>query len=80
MTLLLDLDFYKNLKIIRLINKGAFFNLKLLMGNEKIKALGIFNKGYTVDKIKDDSSKLLLKFKLIGEPLERTLELTFLNY
>ena len=69
MALLLDLDYYKDLKVIRLINKGAFFNTKLLMGNEKIKAMGIFNKGYTVEKIKEDSSKLLLKFNLIGEPL-----------
>ena len=35
-TLLLDLEMYKKLKYIKLVNKGAFFNTKMITSNPKL--------------------------------------------
>jgi hypothetical protein len=37
-----DLRKYPNLHHIRLINKGAFFNPKMLLTNAEMKEMGIF--------------------------------------
>ena len=53
-TLLLDLHEYRNLKTIKLVNKGTFFNTKLLLENGKVLDTGIFSQNYSIKKTKGD--------------------------
>ena len=78
--MLSELTLFKKLAKIRLINKGAFFNIKLLTKSKELNELGIWKDGYTLKKVTEDTSKMRVEFKLPFEDLERTLELTFFNY
>ena len=75
-----DLRKYPNLRHIRLINKGAFFNPKMLLTNVEMKEMGIFKQGYKLEKVSEDTSRLIVKFTVDGEKMERMLDFTFLNY
>ena len=68
------------MKTIRLFNKGAFFNTKMLLSNEKVLETGIFKRNYSIAKVEGDKSRLSAKFILYGEEMVRSLELTFLNF
>ena len=57
-TLLLDLELYKKLKHIKLVNKGAFFNTKMLTSNPKLIDLGLFKRGHKIQRVSPDSSNL----------------------
>ena len=65
-SLLLDLADYERLAIIRLVNKGAFFNTKMLLGHEKILEMGVFAQGYEILKVDGGKSRLKARFVLDG--------------
>ncbi len=79
--LLTNLHHFKQLEYMRFINKGAFFNFKMVCNNGDIQALRLMEKGpLEVTKVNEDTSRVVIKFKLPGESLDRVIDFTFLNY
>eukprot|EP00347_Sterkiella_histriomuscorum_P022153 403331492 len=78
--LLINMQHYKQLTRMVFINKGAFFNLKMVMNNTEVQALNIIDKPLQISKVTDDTSRIHIKFTLPEESLQRTIDFTFLNY
>ena len=79
--LLTNIHYYKQLAYMRFINKGAFFNFKLVCNNTDVQSLRLLENGPNeVIKVNEDTSRIILKFTVPGESLERTVDFTFLNY
>lgn len=72
---------YRQLTYMRFINKGAFFNLKMVCNNGDVQAMKLMDKGpFEIIKVNEDTSRVIIKFCVPGETLERTIDFTFLNY
>lgn len=50
------------------------------MHNPDIQNLNIFENGYDIQKVNEDTSRIIIKFTLEDEDMERTIDFTFLNY
>ena len=50
---------------MRFINKGAFFNFKMVCNNGDVQAMRLMDKGpYEVKKVNEDTSRVIIKFTL----------------
>ena len=79
--LLINMTHYRQLTYMRFINKGAFFNLKMVCNNGDVQAMKLMDKGpFEIIKVNEDTSRVIIKFCVPGETLERTIDFTFLNY
>jgi len=75
-----DLKYFKNLAVIKLYSKGMFFNPQNLLKNNDIVFSNIFNRGYKISKVTEDTSKFSAQIQLQGESLVRHVEYTYPNY
>lgn len=79
--LLINMKNYKNLEFMRFINKGAYFNLKMVCNNGDVQAMKLTENGpFEVKKVNEDTTRVIIRFKVPGETLLRTIDFTFLNY
>lgn len=60
--LVINMAHYKQLTHMRFINKGAFFNLKMVTNNSEIQAMKILENPLELIKVNDDTSRVKLKF------------------
>lgn len=42
--------------------------------------MGIFQNGYELHKINDDTTRIVIKFRMPGEDFDRIIDFTFLKY
>ena len=78
--LLINIVHYKELQHMRFINKGAFFNMKMVCNNGDVQALKIFEKPLEISKVNEETSRVIIRFVVPGETMLRTIDFTFLNY
>ena len=78
--LLINITHYKQLTMMRFINKGAFFNFKMVQNNGDVMALKVFEGASEVIRVNEDTSRIIRKFQVPGEDTLRTIDFTFLNY
>jgi hypothetical protein len=77
---ILDLKYFPFLARIKLANKGVFFNPNSLLNNAEIANDGTFERGYRIERVSEDKSRLAAEIQLRGETLIRKLEFTYPNY
>jgi hypothetical protein len=66
---------------MRFVNKGAFFNLKMVCNNGDVQAMKLMEQGpFEITKVTEDTSRIIIKFIVPGETLLRTIDFTYLNY
>ena len=67
---------------MKFINKGAFFNFKMVMNNGDVQAMKILDSSKPIDisKVNEDTSRFKVCFVVPGETLQRSIDFTFLNY
>ena len=80
--LLINLCHYRQLSVMKFINKGAFFNFKMVMNNGDVQAMKILDSSKPIDisKVNEDTSRFKVCFVVPGETLQRSIDFTFLNY